>query len=41
MSNPDPPGTFEPADLPHALAQIARLGEVLEWPVPRKPSIPC
>lgn len=30
MSNPDPPGTFEPADVPHVLAQIARLGEVLK-----------
>ena len=30
MSNPDPPDTFELADVPHALAQIARLGEVLK-----------
>jgi hypothetical protein len=30
MSNPDRPGNFEPADVPNALAQIARLGEVLK-----------
>ena len=28
MSNPDAPGTFEPGDIPHILARIARLGEV-------------
>jgi hypothetical protein len=30
MSNPDLPETFESADVPNALAQIARLGEVLK-----------
>jgi hypothetical protein len=30
MSNPNPTGAFEPADVPHALAQIARLGEMLK-----------
>jgi hypothetical protein len=30
MSNPNPPGALEPADVPHALARIARLGEVLK-----------
>ena len=30
MSNLDPPVVFEPADVPNALAQIARLGEVLK-----------
>jgi hypothetical protein len=30
MNNLDPIGRFEPADVPHALSQIARLGEVLK-----------
>jgi hypothetical protein len=30
MNNPSPPVAFEPADVPHALAQIARLGETLK-----------
>ena len=30
MSDSDPSGIFEPADIPNALAQIARLGEVLK-----------
>ena len=30
MSNVGPPALFEPADVPNALAQIARLGEVLK-----------
>jgi hypothetical protein len=30
MSNPSPPGALEPPDVPHALAQIARLGDTLK-----------
>ena len=30
MTTPDPAGTFEPADVPYVLVQIARLGEVLK-----------
>ena len=30
MIDQDPPDTYEPADIPYALVQIARLGEVLK-----------
>ena len=30
MSNPNTTGGFEPADVPYALAQLARLGEMLK-----------